>query len=262
MWIASSSSIEMMVWFSFFSFWCHVSYWLICRYWEILASLRWIPLDHGTWPFLVYCCIQIASILLMIFEFIFISHTVPYYAFLCYLCLILVSGWLVTSQNEIGSFPFSTVCRTSFNKIVLQLLSCVRLFATPWTAAHQASLCFTVSRSLFKLVSIEFVMPSNHLILCCPLLLLPSNVPSITVFSNELTLHMRGQSIGASASASVFPMNIQGWFPSGLTGPISLQSKGLSRVFSSTTIKRHRFFSTQPSVWSSSHIRTWLLEKP
>ena len=78
LWIAFSSSIEMMVWFSFFSFWCHVSYWLTCRYWEILASLRWIPLDHGTWSFLVYCCIQIANILLMTFEFMFISHTVPY----------------------------------------------------------------------------------------------------------------------------------------------------------------------------------------
>ena len=67
LWIAFPSSIEMMVWFSFFSFWCHVSYWLICRYWEILASLRRIPLDHGIWSFLVYCCIQIAGILLMIF---------------------------------------------------------------------------------------------------------------------------------------------------------------------------------------------------
>ena len=71
------------------------------------------------------------------------------------------------------------------------MLSCVRLFATPWTAAHQASLCFTVSRSLFKLVSIEFVMPSNHLILCHPLLLPPSILPSMGVFSNESTLPIR-----------------------------------------------------------------------
>ena len=70
------------------------------------------------------------------------------------------------------------------------------------------------------------------------------------------------QSIGASASATVFPMNIQDWFPLGVTGWISLQSKGLSRVFSSTTIQKHQFFSTQPSLWSNSHICTWLLEKP
>ena len=71
-----------------------------------------------------------------------------------------------------------------------------------------------------------------------------------------------GQSIGASASASVLPMNIQGWFPLGLTGLISLLSKGLSGVFSNTTVRKHQFFSTQPSLWSISHVHTWLLEKP
>ena len=71
-----------------------------------------------------------------------------------------------------------------------------------------------------------------------------------------------GQSIGTSSSASVLPMNIQGWFPLGLTGFISLQSKGLSRVFSSTTVQKHHFFGGQPSLWSNSHIHTWLLEKP
>ena len=71
-----------------------------------------------------------------------------------------------------------------------------------------------------------------------------------------------GQSIGASASASVLPMNSQGWFPLGLTGLLSLQSKGLSRVFSSTTVQKHQFFGIQPSLWSNSHICTWLLEKP
>ena len=100
----------------------------------------------------------------------------------------------------------------------------------PMTAAHQASLSFTISRSLLKLMSIESVMPSNHLILCCPLLL-SSVFPSIRLFSNESVLHIRYQSIGASAS--VLPMNIQGWFPLGLTGLI-LSSKGLSSVFSST----------------------------
>ena len=81
------------------------------------------------------------------------------------------------------------VLRTS--ALVVQTLSRVQLFATPWTAAHQASLSFTISQSLLKLASIELMMPSNHLILCCPLLLLPSVFPSIRVFSNELTLPIR-----------------------------------------------------------------------
>ena len=94
-----------------------------------------------------------------------------------------------------------------------------------------------------------------------PLLFLPSIFPSIRVFSSESPLHKSGQSIGASTLASVLLMNIQGWCPLGLTGLISLQSKGLSRVVSSTAIQKHQFFSTQPSLWSNSHIRTQLLEK-
>ena len=109
-------------------------------------------------------------------------------------------------------------------------------------------------QSLLKLMSIESVMPSNHLILCHPLLLLPSISPSIKVFSNELALCIRCQSIGASAPASVLPMNVQGWFPLGLTGLIFLLSKGLSRVFSSTTVQNHQFFDTQISFWSNSPI--------
>ena len=145
---------------------------------------------------------------------------------------------------------------------VVQLLSRVWLLVTPRTAAHQASLSFTVSQSLLKLMSIESVMPSNHLTLCHPLLLLPSIFPSIRVFSNECTFASGGQRIGASASASILPMNIQDWFPLGLNGLLSLQSKGLSRVFSNTTVQKHQFFGAQPSLWSNSHMRTWLLEKP
>ena len=118
---------------------------------------------------------------------------------------------------------------------VVQSLSRVQLFGMPWTAALQASLSFTISRSLLRFMSIESVMLSNHFILCRSLHILPSIFPSIRVFSNELAFHLRGQSIGVSASASVLPMNIQSWFSLGLTGLISLKSKGLSRVFSSTT---------------------------
>ena len=94
------------------------------------------------------------------------------------------------------------------------------------------------------------------------LLLLHSIFPSIRVFSNEYALQLGRQSIGALASATVFPMNAQGWFPLGLTSLISLQSKGPSRVLSSNTIQKHQFFGAQPSLWSNSHICTWLLEKP
>ena len=97
---------------------------------------------------------------------------------------------------------------------------------------------------------------------CLPLFLLPSVFLSIRVFSSELALPSDGQSIEASASASVLPMNIQDWFPLGWTGWMSLQSKGLSRVFSRTTIQNHHFFSAQLFLWSNSHIHTWLLEKP
>ena len=100
----------------------------------------------------------------------------------------------------------------------VKLLSPVWLFVTPWTAAHQASLSITNSWSLLKLMSIESVMPSNHLILCHPLLLLPSIFPSIRVFSNESALCIRWPNIGTSASASVPPVDIQDWFPLGWTG--------------------------------------------
>ena len=136
---------------------------------------------------------------------------------------------------------------TQFSVSSVQLLSCVRLFAAPWTTACEASLSVTNLRSLFKLMSIELVMLSNHLILCHPLLLLPSIFPSISVFSNESVLHIRCQSIGVSASASVLPMNIQDWSPLGWTGWISFQARGLSRVFSNTTVQKHQFLGAQLS---------------
>ena len=122
---------------------------------------------------------------------------------------------------------------------------------TWWTAACQASLSITNSRSPPKPMSNELVMPPNHLILCHPLLLLPSIFPSIRVFSNESDLRIRWPKywscIGVEASTSVLPMNTQDWSPLGWTGWISLQSKGLSRVFSNTTLQKHQFFSTQLS---------------
>ena len=136
-----------------------------------------------------------------------------------------------------------------------------RLFVIPWTAECHIFLSFTFSQSLFKLMSIESVMPSNHLVLCRPLLLLPSTFPNNRVFPTGQLFASGGQSIGVSASASVLPMNIQTWSLLGWTGWISLQSKGLSKVFSSTTVQKHQFFGTQSSLWSNSHIPTWLMEK-
>ena len=109
-----------------------------------------------------------------------------------------------------------------------QSLCCVQLFVTPWTAARQASLSITNSWSSLKLTSVESVMPTNHLILCRPILLPPSIFPSIRVFPMSQFFTSGGQSTGVLASASVLPRNIQDWFPLGWTGWISLQSKGLS----------------------------------
>ena len=129
----------------------------------------------------------------------------------------------------------------------VQLLSHVWLFVTPWTAAHQASLSITNSWSLLKLMPIESVMPSNHLILCWPLLLLQS-FPAAKSFLMSQFFTLGGQSSGVSASTSVLPMNIQDWSPSEWTGWIFLQSKGLSRVFSNTTVQKHQFFDAQLSL--------------
>ena len=119
----------------------------------------------------------------------------------------------------------------------VQLLSRVQLFATPWTAACQASLSITDSQSLLKLMFIELVMPSKHLIHCCPLLLPPPIFPSIRVFSNESVFHIRWPKY-CNFSFSIIPSNeYSGLISLGLTGWISLQSKGLSRVFSNTTFK-------------------------
>ena len=97
---------------------------------------------------------------------------------------------------------------------------------------------------------------------CQPLLLLPSIFPGIRVFSSDSVLHIRWPQYWGFRFSSVLPMNIQDWFPLGLTGLISLLSKGFSRVFSTTTVQKHQFFGTQLSLWSNSHIHIWLLEKP
>ena len=137
-----------------------------------------------------------------------------------------------------------------------QSLNRVRLFATPRIAARQASLSITNSWSSLRLMSIKSAMPSSHLILCRPLLLLPPIPPSIRVFSNESTLGMRWSKYWSFSFSIIPSKEIPGLISSEWTGWISLQSKGLSRVFSNTTVQKHQFFGAQPSSQSNSHIHT------
>ena len=142
----------------------------------------------------------------------------------------------------------------------IQSLSRVRLFVTPWTAALQASLSITNSRSPPKPMSIESVMPSNQLILCHPLLLLPSIFPSIRCFSNESALPIRWPKYW-SFSFNISPSNEHPGLISFRMDCLRL-SRGFSRVFSNTTVQKHQFFCTQLSLQSNSHIPTWPPEKP
>ena len=139
--------------------------------------------------------------------------------------------------------------------VVFQLLSHVQPFGTPWTAARQAPLSFSISWSLLKFMSIESVMLSNHLILCCPFSFCLQSFPASGSFPMSWFLASCGQSI--RASVTVLPMTSQGWFPIGFTGLISWLSKGFPRVFSSTTVGRHQFFGALPTLQFSSHNHTW-----
>ena len=156
------------------------------------------------------------------FEYVYI-HTI----FLCYSYY-----WTCLKKTSIAyHFQFSSV----------QSLSCVWLFVTPWIPARQASQSISNSRSLLKLMSIKSVMPSSHLILCHPLLLLPPTPPSRGSFPMSQLFAWGGQSIVVSASVSILPMNTWDWFPLGWTGWIPLQSKGLLRVFSTPQFKSMNF---------------------
>ena len=156
-----------------------------------------------------------------------------------------------------GLFIFlSFLCISS-----IQLLSCVQLFVTPWIAACQASLSITNSRSLLKLMSIgRWCHPaiSSSVV---PFSSYPQSLPASESFPMSQFFAWGGQSTRVSASASVLPVNIQDWSPLGWIGWISLQSKGLSRVFSNTTVQKHQFFGAQLSSQSNSHIHIWPLEK-
>ena len=164
------------------------------------------------------------------------AQTIPYSLYIEILLIWLV--WILFSWRvKLLKAAKSLTCSELLYRSV-QSLRCVRLFGTPWTAARQASLSITNSQSLLKLMSIESVMPSNHLILCRQSFFscLQSSPASESFQMNQL-FASGGQSIGVSASTSVLPMNTQDWSPLGWTGWVSLQSKGLSRVFSNTQFK-------------------------
>ena len=155
----------------------------------------------------------------------------------------------VPSQTQMPSVAPRWICDFQSSSVT----QCVQLFATPRTAARQASLSITNSWSLLKLMSIKSVMPSK-ISSSVTLFSCPQSFPASGSFLMSQPFVSGGQSIGASASAQALPMNIHNRFPLGLTGLISLQSKRLSKVFSNTTVQKRQFFSAQPSLWSSSHI--------
>ena len=167
-----------------------------------------------------------------------------------------VYGYLVTSVQ------FSSVQFSSDQFSSVQSLIPVPLFATPWIAARQDSLSITTSRSSPRSTSIESVMASSHLMHCCPLLLLPPIPPNIRVFPNESTLLKRWPKYWSYSFSIIPPKKSQGSIASEWTGWISLQSKGLSRVFSNTTVQKHQSLGAQPSSQSNSHIHTWPQENP
>ena len=148
------------------------------------------------------------------------------------------------------------------NILIVQSPNCVQLFVTPWTAALQASLSFTIPRACSNSCPVSQWCHPTILYSVRPFSSCLQSFPASGSFLMSRLFASSGQSSGASASASVLPMNIQDWFPLGSSGLISFLSKGLSRVFSNTTVQKHQFFGAQLSLWSNSHIHTWPLEKP
>ena len=143
----------------------------------------------------------------------------------------------------------------------VQSVSRVRLFETPWITARQASLCITNSWSSLKLMSIEWCHPVISFSVI-PFSSCPQSLPASESFPMSQLFAWGGQSNGVSALASVLPVNTQDWSPLGWTGWISLQSKGLSRVFSNNTVQKRQYFGAQLSSQSNSHLHTWPLDKP
>ena len=174
----------------------------------------------------------------------FVNSAAMYLMIYVHFSITVFSGYMPSNGAD-GSFA------------AVQLLSCVSLWP-PWTAAHQASLSISTSWSLLKPMSTDSRMSSNHLVLCCTLLILPFPV----LGSFPMCWPIKWPKYW-NFSFSISPSSeYSELIPLGLTSLISLLSKGFSRVFFSTTVQEHQFFGTQPSLWLNAHIHTWLVEKP
>ena len=169
--------------------------------------------------------------------------------------------YYLKSSSWKWKMSFIFILKTKGIFVVVQSVNFVWLFAIPWTTAHQAPLSSTISLNLLKLMSTESVMFCNHLIICYPFSFCFQTPPASGSFQWVGSLCQVAKVLELKLQ-HVLPINIQGWFPLGLTSSIALLSKGLSRAFSNTTVLKYQFFGAQPSLWSNSHIRTWLLEKP
>ena len=178
------------------------------------------------------------------------------------ICILLLNWWFCEQWEIFSVYSSRKVFNLRVQFSSVQSLSHVRLFMTPWAAACQASPSITNSRSLPKLMSIEAWHDQAISSSVVPFSSCPQSLPASGSFPMSQLFAWGGQSIGVSASASVVPMNTQDWYPLGWTGWISLQSRGLSRVFSNTTVQKHQVFSAQLSSQSNSHIHTWPLKKP
>ena len=182
---------------------------------------------------------------------LFNESSVFWYSFIC--SKYHIENLLIQNFFHFQSYNFSLESQKNIIQFSSVAQSCPT-FATPWIAARQASLSITNSQSSLRLTSIESVMPSSHLILCRPLLLLPPIPPSIRVFSNESALRMMWPSTGVSALASFLPKNTQGWAPLEWTGWISLQSKGLSSLLQHYWIKAFHMFCLLMRVCSDAQL--------
>ena len=176
-------------------------------------------------------------------------------------CFVLFSPEVLPYCSISTLLLFYWIISIPFGFIFIQSLTCVQLFETPRTAAQQASLSFTISWGLLNLMFIELLMSSKISSFVVSFSSCLQSFPASGSFPMSQFFASVGQSTGVSASASVLLMNIQDRFTLGWTGWISLQSKGLSKTFSNTTVQNHHFFGAQLSLWSNSHIHTWLPEK-
>ena len=157
--------------------------------------------------------------------------------------------------------PIPNGCSSFIVTAVVQLLNHVQLFATPWAAAPQAPLFFTVSQTLLRFMSIELVILSTHLIPCHSCLILPSVFPRSRVFSSELALHIRWPKYWIFGFSIILSSEYSGLISFRIDWFYLLVIQGTLKVFSNTTVRKHQFFGAQPSLWSNSHILTWLLKK-